>query len=91
MYHHVSYHKLSINRNIITMTTNTDPPNTTRTVTCTGAVILTYTGKPVEIISMVPPSEAHKYRKTKSCSDTTDNDSNDKIHNKKNEVKGEEV
>jgi hypothetical protein len=38
-------------------------PNTTQTVTCTGAVVSTYTGPPVEVINMVPADQAHLYHR----------------------------
>jgi hypothetical protein len=37
--------------------------NTTQTVTCTGAVVCTYTGPPVEVITMVPADKAHLYHR----------------------------
>ena len=64
------------------MTTNTDPPNTTRKVTCTGAITLAYTGRPVEIITMVPASEAHKYHKPSTRNDDPRNDLEDKVPKK---------
>lgn len=71
---HAFSHKNSINQPIIIMTTNTDPPHITTTVTHTGAITCRYTGRPVEIITMVPASEAHKYHKPTTRSDTTRND-----------------
>ena len=65
------------------MDPKTDPPNTTRTVTCTGAVVVTYTGRPVEIVTMVPANEVHKYPKCQSYSNTSSNDSNEKMSQKK--------
>ena len=58
--------------------------------TSTGAVTFAYTGRPVEIITMVPAKEAHKYHKPKTRNAEPDNDSKDKMTKKNNEVEGGE-
>ena len=64
------------------MTTNTDPPNTTRKVTCTGAITLAYTRRPVGIITMVPASEEHKHHKSTTRNDHPLNDLEYKVTKK---------
>ena len=64
------------------MTTNTDTPNTTRKVTWTGAITLAHTGRPVEIITMVPASEVHKCHKPTTRNDDPRNDLEDKVTKK---------
>ena len=56
---------------------NTDPPNTTRTITCTGAVTLTYTGRPVEIWTNVSSAKQPNPNTDHSDNEDEDEDEDD--------------